>query len=119
MALTRDLIVWAAPMNIVLWPAPRPPWPVAGFIQCGSPDVAAMNAAAQYLIGHHDFSTFDLQNARQVSALKTLDHLAVSNRGAEIVVTARAKSFLHHQVRLMVGSLIMVRIGALKIWGLL
>ena len=47
-------------------------------------DVAAMNAAAQYLIGHHDFSTFRSAECQAASALKTLDHLAVSNRGRRL-----------------------------------
>ena len=74
-------------------------------------DVAAMNEAAGFLIGHHDFSTFRSSECQALSPMKTLDHLAVSRRGEEVVVTAHAKSFLHHQVRLMVGSLLMVGKG--------
>ena len=72
-------------------------------------DVEAMNAAAQHLsLAVTIFPTFRSSECQATSPLKTLDHLAVSRRGAEVVVTARAKSFLHHQVRLMVGSLLMV-----------
>ena len=73
-------------------------------------DVENMNAAAQHLIGRHDFSTFRSSECQAASPLKPLIDLAVSRR-AEVVVTARAKSFLHHQVRLMVGSLLMVGKG--------
>ena len=74
-------------------------------------DVEAMNAAASYLVGHHDFSTFRSSECQAASPVKTLDALNVSRRGEEVVVRAAARSFLHHQVRLMVGSLIKVGKG--------
>lgn len=74
-------------------------------------DVEAMNRAASYLIGHHDFSTFRASECQSSSPLKTLEELHVSQRGEEVVVRASARSFLHHQVRLMVGSLIKVGKG--------
>ena len=74
-------------------------------------DMAAMNTAATYLIGRHDFSTFRSSQCQAASPLKTLDHLHVTQHGQEILIHAAAKSFLHHQVRLMVGSLIQVGKG--------
>ena len=68
-------------------------------------DVDAMHAAAQVLVGNHDFSTFRASECQAESPVKTLDELNVSRRGEEIVITAKARSFLHHQVRNMVGTL--------------
>jgi tRNA pseudouridine38-40 synthase len=74
-------------------------------------DAAAMHEAAQCLIGQHDFTTFRAAECQAKSPVKTLDMLAVSRRGAEIEVEARARSFLHHQVRNMVGTLKLVGEG--------
>ena len=74
-------------------------------------DVEAMNEAAAYLIGNHDFTTFRSADCQAASPQKTLDTLCVSRRGEEVVVETSAKSFLHHQVRLMVGSLVQVGKG--------
>ncbi len=68
-------------------------------------DVLAMQEAAQTLVGHHDFTTFRASECQARSAVKTLDRFDVERIGAEIHVTASATSFLHHQVRSMVGSL--------------
>ena len=68
-------------------------------------DTAGMSIAAEVLIGHHDFTSFRATNCQAKSPLKTLDELAVARMGETIVVTARARSFLHHQVRNMVGTL--------------
>jgi len=68
-------------------------------------DAAAMHEAAQVLIGHHDFSTFRDAQCQAKSPVKTLDDLAVRQDGDLIHVVARAPSFLHRQVRSMVGSL--------------
>lgn len=65
----------------------------------------AMHEAAQRLLGHHDFSTFRDADCQANSPLRTLDRLDVSREGDEVHVTASAKSFLHRQVRSMVGSL--------------
>jgi tRNA pseudouridine38-40 synthase len=74
-------------------------------------DAGAMHAAAQALVGRHDFSSFRAADCQADSPVKTLDALAVSRFGEEIEVTARARSFLHHQVRNMVGTLKLVGEG--------
>lgn len=74
-------------------------------------DADAMHAAAQRLVGHHDFSSFRSSECQAKSPLRTLDHLAVSRAGEEIHITARSRSFLHNQVRIMVGSLKLVGEG--------
>ncbi|MFD2261706.1 tRNA pseudouridine(38-40) synthase TruA [Lacibacterium aquatile] len=74
-------------------------------------DAAAMHEAAQRLIGHHDFSTFRAAQCQANSAMRTLEHLSVERLGDEIHVHASARSFLHHQVRNMVGTLAMVGFG--------
>jgi tRNA pseudouridine38-40 synthase len=68
----------------------------------------AMHAAAQILIGEHDFTTFRATECQAKSPIKTLDQLAVARQGDAIVITARARSFLHHQVRNIVGTLKLV-----------
>jgi tRNA pseudouridine38-40 synthase len=74
-------------------------------------DAAAMHEAAQELIGKHDFTTFRAAQCQAASPLKTLDRLDVSRYGPEIVIEASARSFLHNQVRSMVGSLKLVGEG--------
>src|SRR6202030_1423830 len=74
-------------------------------------DAAAMHAAAQRLIGRHDFTTFRAAECQARSPVKTLDRLDVERAGEEIRITASARSFLHHQVRSMVGSLAWVGEG--------
>ena len=74
-------------------------------------DIPAMQAAAQRLIGRHDFTTFRNVECQAKSPVKTLDRLDVARDGDEIRVTAAARSFLQHQVRSMVGSLIHVGEG--------
>jgi tRNA pseudouridine38-40 synthase len=64
-----------------------------------------MQAAAQRLVGHHDFTSFRSAACQAKSPLKTLDRLDVSRVGEEIRVEASARSFLHNQVRIMVGTL--------------
>ena len=68
-------------------------------------DAEAMQRAAQALVGHHDFSSFRAAECQAASPVKTLDRLAVTRLGDEIQVVAVARSFLHRQVRNMVGSL--------------
>ncbi len=68
-------------------------------------DVAAMHDAAQALVGRHDFTTFRSAQCQAKSPERTLDKLDVSKVGEEIHVNASARSFLHNQVRSMVGSL--------------
>lgn len=68
-------------------------------------DVEAMHAAAQTLVGRHDFTTFRASGCQAKSPVRTLDRLDVSRQGGEIAVRASARSFLHSQVRSMVGAL--------------
>jgi tRNA pseudouridine38-40 synthase len=68
-------------------------------------DAAAMHEAAQVLVGHHDFSTFRSSECQAASPVKTLDRLAVVRHGEDVWIEASARSFLHNQVRSMVGSL--------------
>ncbi len=75
-------------------------------------DAPAMHRAAQSLLGHHDFSAFRAAACQAKSPLRTLDELTVSRAGDHIVIHAQARSFLHHQVRNMVGSLKRVGEGA-------
>lgn len=74
-------------------------------------DAAAMHAAAQLLIGQHDFTTFRSAHCQSASPLKSLDVLNVTRSGDRIAVVAAARSFLHHQVRSMVGCLALVGLG--------
>ena len=75
-------------------------------------DAAAMHAAGQRLIGHHDFTSFRSSTCQAASPLKTLDRLDVAREGEEIRIHAAARSFLHHQVRNMVGTLKLVGEGS-------
>jgi len=75
-------------------------------------DLDAMRAGAAHLIGHHDFSTFRDSLCQAKSPVKTLDVLDLSRDGDEIRVEARARSFLHHQVRNIVGTLKLVGLGS-------
>lgn len=68
-------------------------------------DADAMHAAAQRLLGRHDFTTFRASECQAQSPIRTLERLDVTRVGEEIHVVAAARSFLHHQVRSMVGSL--------------
>ncbi len=74
-------------------------------------DARAMHEAAQFLVGQHDFTTFRSSECQAKSPVKTLDRLDVRRAGNEIHVEARARSFLHNQVRSMVGSLKLVGEG--------
>jgi tRNA pseudouridine38-40 synthase len=71
----------------------------------------AMAEAAGVLVGRHDFTTFRAAGCQAKSPLKTLDRLDVTAAGAEIRIEASARSFLHNQVRSMVGSLKLVGEG--------
>ena len=70
-----------------------------------------MNRAAQKLVGRHDFTTFRSVHCQSESPVKTLDRLTVRRLGARIEIEAAARSFLHHQVRSMVGCLELVGRG--------
>jgi tRNA pseudouridine38-40 synthase len=74
-------------------------------------EVEAMHRAAQRLVGKHDFTTFRSAECQAKSPVKTLDRLDVMREGEIINVFASARSFLHNQVRSMVGSLVMVGEG--------
>jgi tRNA pseudouridine38-40 synthase len=74
-------------------------------------DADAMHRAAQALVGRHDFTSFRAASCQAKSPLRTLDALEVERHGAIVEITARARSFLHHQVRNMVGSLKLVGAG--------
>jgi tRNA pseudouridine38-40 synthase len=74
-------------------------------------DSDAMHAAAQALVGQHDFTTFRAAECQAKSPVKTLDRLDVRRAADEIHIEASARSFLHHQVRSMVGSLKLVGEG--------
>jgi tRNA pseudouridine38-40 synthase len=74
-------------------------------------DADAMQAAAQRLVGRHDFTTFRAAECQAKSPVKTLDRLDVAHDGEEVRIHASARSFLHTQVRSMVGSLALVGEG--------
>ena len=74
-------------------------------------DPEAMQAAAQLLVGKHDFTSFRDTLCQAKSPVKTLDAFDVRQSGEEIRIEARARSFLHHQVRNMVGTLKLVGAG--------
>jgi tRNA pseudouridine38-40 synthase len=77
-------------------------------------DLEAMAKGAAILVGRHDFTTFRSVHCQSESPLKTLDRLDVKRVGEEIHVEAAARSFLHHQVRSMVGCLALVGRGQWK-----
>ena len=80
--------------------------------QLGQPlDEAAMHEGAQYLVGVHDFTTFRSTHCQAQSPLKSLDLLNVVRNGDRVEIHAAARSFLHHQVRSMVGCLALVGLG--------
>lgn len=74
-------------------------------------DAGAMQDAAQVLVGLHDFTTFRSAHCQSASPVKTLDRLDVRREGQHIIIEAAALSFLHHQVRSMVGCLAAVGRG--------
>lgn len=74
-------------------------------------DAEAMHRAAQALVGRHDFTTFRSVHCQAQSPEKTLDLLSVERVGDEVHIRAAARSFLHHQVRSMVGCLTLVGMG--------
>jgi tRNA pseudouridine38-40 synthase len=74
-------------------------------------DAAAMHRAAQALVGQHDFTTFRSAHCQSASPVKTLDRLDVRREGDTVLIEAAARSFLHHQVRSMVGCLALVGMG--------
>jgi tRNA pseudouridine38-40 synthase len=77
-------------------------------------DAEAMHDAAQRLIGHHDFTTFRDSHCQAKSPVKTLDRFDVSRDGETIQVWCEARSFLHRQVRSMVGTMVEVGLGKMS-----
>ncbi len=71
-------------------------------------DTDAMQRAAQILVGRHDFTTFRSAHCQANDPVKTLDRLDVTRDGDRVMIAAEARSFLHHQVRSMVGCLMLV-----------
>ncbi|AGF73971.1 tRNA pseudouridine synthase A [Bartonella australis AUST/NH1] len=71
----------------------------------------AMHEAAQKLVGRHDFTTFRSSHCQAKSPIRTLERLDIQRKGDEIFLYAQARSFLHHQIRSFVGSLVEVGIG--------
>jgi tRNA pseudouridine38-40 synthase len=74
-------------------------------------DAEAMHRAAQALVGRHDFTTFRSAHCQANDPVKTLDRLVVRREGEHVIIEAAARSFLHHQVRSMVGTLALVGQG--------
>ena len=74
-------------------------------------DAEAMHRAAQALVGHHDFTTFRSAHCQAKDPVKTLDRLDVRREEDWVLIEAEARSFLHHQVRSMVGTLALVGLG--------
>lgn len=83
-------------------------------------DVAAMKEAAKHLLGHHDFTTFRDSECQAKSPERTLDRLEITDKdydesgGREILIEAEARSFLHHMMRNITGTLVMVGEGKWK-----
>jgi tRNA pseudouridine38-40 synthase len=74
-------------------------------------DIDRMTGAAAVLVGHHDFNSFRSVSCQAKSSIRTLDELAVSRDGEEVVIDVGARSFLHNQVRILVGTLALVGRG--------
>jgi tRNA pseudouridine38-40 synthase len=85
-----------APLALTLGRAWHVKWPL---------DAEAMHAAAQHLVGRHDFTTFRASECQANSPVRTLERLDVRRIGARIEIEVSARSFLHNQVRSMAGSL--------------
>ena len=74
-------------------------------------DPSAMQAAAALLVGRHDFTSFRASQCQADSPVRTLDELRIEPQGEELHIHAAARSFLHHQVRNIVGTLALVGVG--------
>ncbi|MBP5215980.1 MAG: tRNA pseudouridine(38-40) synthase TruA [Alphaproteobacteria bacterium] len=77
-------------------------------------DIEKMREGAKYLLGNHDFSAFRGSGCQAKSPVKTLDRLDIEKIGDEIIFTVEARSFIYHQVRNMVGTLMLVGAGKLQ-----
>ncbi|MEB3701824.1 tRNA pseudouridine(38-40) synthase TruA [Candidatus Bealeia paramacronuclearis] len=78
-------------------------------------DHERMHEAAQYLVGYHDFTSFRDTRCQSASPLKTVDFLNIERQGDHILLTTQSRSFLHHQVRNMAGTLKRVGDGSWEI----
>lgn len=97
------LVMRRAPLTLDAGRAWRVPRPL---------DLGSMRAAAALLVGRHDFTTFRSVHCQAASPVRTLDRLEIREDGAQgLAVEAAARSFLHHQVRSMVGALVLVGLG--------
>ena len=74
-------------------------------------DIESMKKAANYLIGTHDFTSFRASQCQSKSPVKTLSSLTIKEKNENVIIIAKAKSFLHHQVRNIVGTLQLVGCG--------
>jgi tRNA pseudouridine38-40 synthase len=74
-------------------------------------DLAKMSEAIGVLVGHHDFNSFRAVSCQAKSSIRTLDELSVHRDGEEVVIDVGARSFLHNQVRILVGTLALVGRG--------
>ncbi len=74
-------------------------------------NIKKMNEAAQLLLGKHDFSTFRAANCQAKSPIKTLDFIELKRKGEEVQMVIKARSFLYHQVRNIIGTLVLVGSG--------
>lgn len=92
---------------------PQPPTLEAGRVWHvkATLDANAMHRAAQCLLGHHDFSSFRASACQAKSPMRTLDACRIWRQGDHVIMETQARSFLHHQVRNMIGSLKMVGQG--------
>ena len=77
----------------------------------GALDAGTMQVAAAHLVGRHDFTSFRASQCQADSPVRTLDELRIEPQGEEIHIHAAARSFLHHQVRNIVGTLALVGVG--------
>lgn len=78
-------------------------------------DFAAMKEAATYFLGEHDFSSFRDAECQAKNAIRTIEKLDLQKNGEEIIVEVSAKSFLHHMVRNIVGTLVYVGLGKIAV----
>lgn len=77
----------------------------------GTLDIDGMHEAAAYLVGHHDFTSFRASECQSASPVKTVDAITIDVQGEHVAVHVSARSFLHHQVRNIVGTLALVGVG--------
>jgi tRNA pseudouridine38-40 synthase len=74
-------------------------------------NVAAMHDAAQLLVGKHDFTSFRATHCQASSPIRTIDQINITEHNDEVHIAVSARSFLHHQVRNITGSLVLIGQG--------